>query len=47
MDETEKPAEASEPEKVTSGEQAKPSEAMETDPPAPESVPEQEKSTES
>jgi len=47
MDETEKPAEASEPEKVTSGEEAKPSEAMETDPPAPESVPEQEKSTES
>ena len=47
MDEGEKPAEASEPEKPTSVEDAKASDAMETDPPAPDPVPDQEKATES
>ena len=47
MDEGEKPAEASEPEKATSVEDTKASDAMETDPPAPDPVPDQEKATES
>lgn len=46
MDETEKPAEP-ETEKAAIDEDAKPSEAMETDPPAPDPVPDQEKATES
>jgi len=47
MDEGEKPAEASEPEKATSVEDTKASDAMETDPPAPDPVPDQEKAAES
>ena len=47
MDEGEKPAEASEPEKATSVEDTKASDAMETDPPSPDPVPDQEKATES